>query len=552
MVKYKELFLKYQKILLFFCLNFLFILIYTYNIALYPRMHMDEGYFSNPAYNLVTNGEFGTYSYRDFLRFEEFTFWQPPVYILILALFFQIFGLSLIIGRVVSVIFALIIINIFYIISSDIIKKGQALFLTLIFGTFPLIFYSAHQIRMDIAVSAFTFLSFYFLYFKFYKTDSEDQRKIKYLIIAGIFSALALLSHPNGLFSVILNIIGIIIYDLPLKIRNIFSKKLILSIKTESKNLIIFIFSFFITVLPYLIIILLYWNVFMIQFTGSRVGTSLNDIWGNITGEYTRFYSIFLIYLGDSFLNLIPTSIKIILLIFLLPTALLVIINLSLKKDEKIPKILLLYIVGMLILFAVVVSNKTIKYVCIFAPYYFLAIVFLIANKELIKTNFKIFNRENFRKLNIIFKEKLFPFYKITFLSFLLIGQTTILINYYTVNQNTNPNYIRSIIEENSIPKDEVLVGSPTFYIPLHDYNYVFYNLIQYRLNEGDNFNEIVINYEMKTFIYDARWSSLRSRPEYIEMVNESENFFANNCTLIVMFNSTIANHDPIFLYRVN
>ncbi len=551
---FKLFLLKHQTFFSFIVLNSVFIFLYLYKLELFPLIWIDEGYFSNPAYDLINNGLFRTYIYDGYLNLEDFTFWQPPFYLLLLALSFKIFGISLLSGRIVSVILAIIGINIFYCIAKRFLKKNSALIITTLMGTFSYYFISARQIRMDIAVSTFTLVSFFFLFFKYYDSDSSERKKISYLIFSGIFSALAILSHPNGLLSVLLNIICIFLYNIPLKSKFILSTKLVYQIKEKFKPVLVYCATIFFICFPYLIIILFNLEIFQTQFS-RQIGTSITDIWSNLITEPERYIVILRAYANNPLFSSFPDLMKyfiIFFLIFIFAIGFLILIFLTIKNDNKNAKILLIYTIGILIFFAFIISNKTRQYLCIMSPYLFLLVVYSFSYRRLI---FLKLDRFKYKSIQIIKKyidQKLLPIYKFIWLIIILLIHVSNLFSFYLVNEDYNPYYIHTVLENHSISNQDLIIANPTFFIPLYDYNIVHYNVFYMRNKSGESLDALLLEYNPKYFLYDARWRDYSGTGFDIEFLNYWEFFFTNNCTLLELFNSTVSSLDPLYLYGLN
>ena len=87
----------------------------------------DEGYFANPAFNLAFRGYLGN-SLEDTARhsklqyiehLDAYTYWTPPLYLVTLAGWFKLFGFSLFITRLLSVLWGLVLVGSWY----DIVKS---------------------------------------------------------------------------------------------------------------------------------------------------------------------------------------------------------------------------------------------------------------------------------------------------------------------------------------------------------------------------------------------------------------------------------------------
>lgn len=526
-------------------LDIIFIFLYFYNLTKFPYIWTDEGWFSSPAIDLIKNGTFKTLILRGNFALEDFTFWQPPIYILLLALSFYLFGISIFSARLVSVVLALIGNNVLYKICSEYLKKPTALFLTLIYGTVPFFFIAARQVRMDIGASTFSLLSFYSLFIKYFRNN--DQKKVRYLMISGFFSTLGFLCHLVGAIFTFLSIIGILFYNIPFQLNFLFSRQVFSICKEKIKPIIIFISIIILTISPYLIIILLYFNTFYLQYSTNVETTILFGFWYNISREYKRYHNLIKPYY-ILWSRILPNSIFLIILIlivFLFLTGIIRVFFMGIKKNHNESKILLIFIFGSFILYALLLRNKWSLYLCSASPYYFLCISFLFKTEELDIINFNFIKREILRKFLKKLNRKYFGYYKkIWIFLFSLINITTLLF-YLKQSSDVNPYKIRDVFEEYSISKEEVLVGESAYYITLHDYNFLGYRAIWHRHMGGESFEAIIDDYNPKVFLYDESWRTHFDR----EFVRECELYFKKECRLVIIFNSSIYQYDPIYLY---
>lgn len=105
--------------------------------ALTTSPESDEGNFANPAYNLVTEGHFGTTVLESekspLTRIEQRTYWVMPLFLLNVAASFKVFGFSLLAMRSVSVFWGLILIASWFFI---VLKLSSNRFLALLCAMF--------------------------------------------------------------------------------------------------------------------------------------------------------------------------------------------------------------------------------------------------------------------------------------------------------------------------------------------------------------------------------------------------------------------------------
>jgi len=528
-------------------LNIFFLFIYLYNLEKYPIIFNDEGWNSNPAIDLILNGKFRTTTFGNFLHLDDFTFWYGPIYFILLAGAFFLFGISLFSGRIVSVILGIIGINIFFKITSKITKKPFSFILSILHGTFPYFFISSRQIRFEIAVSTFSLISFYLLYFKYFRNESNNKHNSIFLVLSGIFSALALLSHPNGVIPIVFNAIGIIIYDLPFRIKLIFSKHFLIKFKEKFKPLIIFGISTILTCLPYTIFILKYYEAYRSQ-VNFHVTASFFNFFNNYKGEYTRYLGIQIPYNELSVLRFFPRMVQIFILIFLFSIfilSFLLINKLAIKNRNNDVIIIILYIVGIMFIFGFLVYNKTKMYLSILTPYLFISIAYLFNIYP--KHNIAV-KKRNINWLKKLFYDKVRKVYLVIWIILLFVSQITIILNAYEQNKNCNPYYIRDVFEKLSISKKSVIMGDPTFYIALYDYNFIHYYPMYLRFLEGESFQDLIEEYNPDIIIFDQIWRNYRNDENFMFYFNQ---FIQNRCVLLLEFNSTVSYMDPISLYVV-
>ena len=74
----------------------------------YPRITVDETFFSNPGYTLVNSGYLGTPVMDGFHDLARRTYWMPPVDLLLKALIFKLFGFSYLHIRLTTVALGLV------------------------------------------------------------------------------------------------------------------------------------------------------------------------------------------------------------------------------------------------------------------------------------------------------------------------------------------------------------------------------------------------------------------------------------------------------------
>lgn len=163
----------------------------------------DEGWFANPAYNLAFRGFMGTdvlepsghYLNAYLTGIHEHTYVVPPVHILQLALWFRLFGFSLMTARSLSILWgAVALLSLFTLVSKLVNQTVGVLAVALAACDFPLLWGAADG-RMDVPCMALC-LSAIAIYVWFRETRFNFA-----FILANSLFAIAFLTHPNALIA---------------------------------------------------------------------------------------------------------------------------------------------------------------------------------------------------------------------------------------------------------------------------------------------------------------------------------------------------------------
>ena len=100
---------EHKNILIHLFITGLFLIIYVLYLSVFPELHPDEGFIFDVGHDLATNGKFRTTGLKGYLETNKFTFWDPPLYMVLIAIFLRIFGISFVYARMVSVVFGVIL-----------------------------------------------------------------------------------------------------------------------------------------------------------------------------------------------------------------------------------------------------------------------------------------------------------------------------------------------------------------------------------------------------------------------------------------------------------
>jgi 4-amino-4-deoxy-L-arabinose transferase-like glycosyltransferase len=166
----------------------------------------DESWQSSPAYKLATEGVYGSDMFAGFFGMEQHYYGFMPLYPLMLAGAFRLWGAGLFQARLVSLVLALLILSLTFALGRKLFgaRVGAIAVLILVFARLAQTSYNhltgiplldqARIVRYDIAVPVFGLASLYT-----WLTARENQRASRYML-AGALTGLAGVSHLYGAF----------------------------------------------------------------------------------------------------------------------------------------------------------------------------------------------------------------------------------------------------------------------------------------------------------------------------------------------------------------
>ena len=168
--------------------------------ALTTRPESDEGGFANPAYNLVSEGHFGTTVMETenspLTRIEQRTYWVMPLFLLNAAASFKVLGFSLFSLRLVSIFWGLVLISAFYFIILKLTQNRTNALLSLAFVACNYIVLSNASLgRGDTMCAALGFaaLAIYLLL--------RERNLLLAVLLSQTLVTFAGLTHPNGILA---------------------------------------------------------------------------------------------------------------------------------------------------------------------------------------------------------------------------------------------------------------------------------------------------------------------------------------------------------------
>jgi hypothetical protein len=525
-----------------FLLNLIFVIFFILLLDRYPAMWFDEGYFSNPAYNLANGNGLVFSTYQNLWGFNVFVFDKGPIFYLLLAFVYKIFGFGLIQGRVLSVAFGIFGLNVFYFYAREFVSRKTSLFITILFGTIPIYFIAAREIRMEIVYAVFDLISFYFLV-RYFKTEKKFNR---YIVYAAIFSALSLLTHPNGAINIVAFIVCLVFFNIKLTFKGILSKQLLLSIKESLKAILIYAIIIGLIAFPYVVIIILNYNVYVAQST-NLLFFSTSSILSNIFQQYEQFKTFFYSFGGTS----LPLLLRVVIIIVVMGIVVLSLITLFIRSyDDPYIKIAFLYALISAVLLCIIINHKNDVYITIYLPQLIIGLGLLIERAPSRFSGLSGWYRQTLMlvdRIKSIFQKGLKK--KITVP--VIICLAFIGINVYSCglavyeNRNCDPNLVRTDLLAFPVelkPTDRLL-GDTRFWIPLHDYSYTDYGTFVYGMYfNNETFNSILNEVKPTIILYDKNWRS--GDFPYAASLNATfiagmQNYIRYNCKLLTTINIT-------------
>ncbi len=182
------------------------------------------------VYNLYNFGEFSLLKFNDLFIPN---LWMPPIYGYFIYIHALIFGLNdnlitsviitqIILSSLTSVIFFKLLLNFF--------KKKLSLFGAITFSLFPIIIFAPSQIS-SVTIYLFLFISFFFLFFRLTKNQSN-----KNLILVAIISGVLMLTRRDFILIYLFSIFFLILF-----------------FKADFKKMILLFLLTTLTISPYLI-----------------------------------------------------------------------------------------------------------------------------------------------------------------------------------------------------------------------------------------------------------------------------------------------------------
>lgn len=270
----KDFFIENKEILM---LLLFYMLLYSFNLDKFPVVTGDENWFINPAYDLVVFGKMGTTMIYGFYNIANFTYWQPPMYILLLATSFKLLGFGIVQARLVSVFLGFLTVIFTYQFGFKLYNKKIGLLSSLLLISNPVFFLISRTARMEIAVACFMVIALYCA------VIALKNSKKNYYFASAFFATLALLSHPNGIIAIFAVSIIILVEKTDFSM---------LKFNLNFNEIFVFILGLILPLICYMWYISLDLTAFKGQFM-ANIGASPSNLLDNLIMEPTRYIELF-------------------------------------------------------------------------------------------------------------------------------------------------------------------------------------------------------------------------------------------------------------------
>jgi outer membrane protein assembly factor BamB len=160
--------------------------IFFLNLNIGPLWIADEQTYSQWAYHMVKTGD---YIVPHAFGGDAIWIAKPPLYMWLMSLSYQAFGVSNVTSRLWSPIFGVLTLILLYFLGKKLYNSYVGFASALVLGTFTMFFSYARHAMTDVALVFFMVASIYF-----FVLSEKDQKVNRYLLISGVFFGLALLT----------------------------------------------------------------------------------------------------------------------------------------------------------------------------------------------------------------------------------------------------------------------------------------------------------------------------------------------------------------------
>ncbi|MCS6885667.1 MAG: phospholipid carrier-dependent glycosyltransferase [Acidobacteriota bacterium] len=177
-----------------------FILLEAYGLGFYPLPWKDESWLMQPAYELAEHGRIALPMFRHLGNSVDERIYTDPVFTLLLAGWFKLFGFGMTVARAFNLLFGCGVLVLVFLLCRELIavssKHRYFAVLAVALLVFDNNFFTCSRfLRNDLTCLFFCLLSSYFyLCYRGWPTG----------FVSGLSAALAVLSHLNGLYQFVL------------------------------------------------------------------------------------------------------------------------------------------------------------------------------------------------------------------------------------------------------------------------------------------------------------------------------------------------------------
>jgi outer membrane protein assembly factor BamB len=160
--------------------------IFFINLGSGPLWAADEQTYSQWAFHMARTGDYWTP-----WAYGELTFWiaKPPLYMWLMSLSYQVFGVSNFSSRLWSPIFGILSLVVVFYLGKTLYNRKTGFLAAIILGTFTTFFSFARHAMTDVPFVFFTLASIYF----FVLSEKPENTK-RYAVLSGLFFGLALMA----------------------------------------------------------------------------------------------------------------------------------------------------------------------------------------------------------------------------------------------------------------------------------------------------------------------------------------------------------------------
>lgn len=175
-------------------LFFIFLVFNIFSITKYPPVAADEAWMNESAWNFLKAGNFNEPMFSGLIEFKNGYFAFGRLYLAIQAAVFKVFGLGFWQARLLSLVAGFVCLWLVYLIAARFYGQGVGLLATFLFALSGLFFFTAHNGRPEMLLTAAALLAFYL----YVQARRKSARSLFFL--TGLVAALSLDVHLNGVF----------------------------------------------------------------------------------------------------------------------------------------------------------------------------------------------------------------------------------------------------------------------------------------------------------------------------------------------------------------